>query len=301
MKKLFYSSLFVAFSSTSFAFDCKKVFLPVDFVICSSQSVMTANADHEQAWLSARGRLTLGQKKTLLDDQRNWLKTFPIRCGIPAKGKLTEVITMTMQECVSNELKDRAAYLQNYSTPTFADAGGTTAKPFGLNGQIEGTKPVERHLNELSNSDYQKEFEISRTGKALAYDDAINEIKKSEIINQADHDMIKIINLMSEKIQEWTGEIETIRVYEGLVSVTISSGGRVLYHSNKDITSGSEVYRQLSNLRIRQPVRFSGTLAKRVFKKFSSTDNGYEGNFFENASLTNPVFYVNFVSIQPLQ
>ena len=96
------------------AFDCKKAFLPVDFVICSSTQVMKANEIHEKAWHSIRAHLNQAQKKSLLDDQRQWLKTFPPTCGIPSSGKPLSIISPDSQQCVLKALVSRTEYLNNY-------------------------------------------------------------------------------------------------------------------------------------------------------------------------------------------
>lgn len=98
------------------AFDCKKEFLPVDFVICSSTQVMEANEDHENAWYATRARLNKVQKKELLDNQREWLKQYPPTCGIPSSGKPISVISIDSQQCVIKALIDRTNFLNNYSS-----------------------------------------------------------------------------------------------------------------------------------------------------------------------------------------
>jgi uncharacterized protein YecT (DUF1311 family) len=118
--------LLILSPSCSWAFDCTKAFLPVDFVICSNSAVMQANEDHEKAWFATKANLNEAQKETLLENQRQWLKQFPPKCGIPTKGKRPEVITPKFQQCVIKTLQTRTAFLQQYSD--LLDTAKKTAK-----------------------------------------------------------------------------------------------------------------------------------------------------------------------------
>ena len=111
---LLLASCLVAGSPSAQAFDCAKAYLPVDFVICSDPAVLKANEAHEKAWYDTRARLTDAEKQELLADQRQWLKEFPPRCGVPAKGKHLATIPRTAQECVAEALAERTAFLEQY-------------------------------------------------------------------------------------------------------------------------------------------------------------------------------------------
>jgi len=119
--------------SQVWAFDCTKAFLPIDFVICSSQQVMQANEIHEKAWFASRARLDITQKKALLDDQRKWLKRYPPQCGIPAKGKPLETISHDIQQCVIAELSSRTEFLQNF--------------PYSSDSSIQSFQPIDKSEN----------------------------------------------------------------------------------------------------------------------------------------------------------
>lgn len=118
MKKQIYLFL-VLFSilmySQAWAFDCKKAFLPVDFVICNNPDVMQANEIQEKEYFATRARLDNAQKKSLLDDQRNWIKSYPLKCRISNKGNPPTVITPESHKCVINELSSRTEFLKNYT------------------------------------------------------------------------------------------------------------------------------------------------------------------------------------------
>lgn len=105
-------------SPSARAFDCGKAYLPVDFVICSDPAVLKANEAHEKAWYEARARLNDTEKQELLADQRQWLREFPPRCGVPAKGKRLASIPKDAQECVAKVLADRTAFLERYHAAT---------------------------------------------------------------------------------------------------------------------------------------------------------------------------------------
>jgi hypothetical protein len=109
------------------AFDCKKAYLPVDFVICSAPEVVSANEAHEKAWYEVRSNLNETQKADLLNDQRRWLRELPPRCGVPIKGKAPDLITKNMQFCVQTALGERTDFLRRY--PTAAVSSSAPQEP----------------------------------------------------------------------------------------------------------------------------------------------------------------------------
>ncbi len=145
MKKQAYIFLAVFSMSTysqAWAFDCTKAFLPVDFVICSSQQVMQANEIHEKAWFATQARLDIAQKKALLDDQRKWIKHYPPQCGIPAKGKLLVTISHDFQQCVIAKLSSRTEFLQNYPYSSDSYLDKTTS-----DSSIQSLQPIDKSEN----------------------------------------------------------------------------------------------------------------------------------------------------------
>jgi hypothetical protein len=148
----------------------------------------------------------------------------------------------------------------------------------------------------------QQKFELSRTGKAAAYEAAQTEIKASEIYNQANREDRDIISKYGSYINNWVGKIDSIRT-EGVegAEVVIKSPGGVTYETDShfdkgdcpicgfevsSISTGSSVYKQLSNLKEGDSVRFSGRLIM------------YNWIGLEGQSLSEPAFSVRFDSIQ---
>jgi uncharacterized protein len=116
----------LAGSPSAQAFDCAKAYLPVDFVICSDPAVLNANEAHEKAWYDTRARLTDAEKQELLAGQRQWLKEFPPRCGVSARGKRLAVISKDQQLCITKALEERTAFLDQYNSPA-AEAQSPTS------------------------------------------------------------------------------------------------------------------------------------------------------------------------------
>jgi uncharacterized protein len=116
----------LAGSPSAQAFDCAKAYLPVDFVICSDPAVLNANEAHEKAWYDTRARLTDAEKQELLADQRQWLKEFPPRCGVSARGERLAVISKDRQLCITKALGERTAFLDQYNSPA-AEAQSPTS------------------------------------------------------------------------------------------------------------------------------------------------------------------------------
>lgn len=75
----------LALAPEAHGFECTKAALPVDFVICSDPDTFKANEGHERAWFETRARLSPVQKTDLLNDQRQWLKTYPPRAAFPPR------------------------------------------------------------------------------------------------------------------------------------------------------------------------------------------------------------------------
>jgi uncharacterized protein YecT (DUF1311 family) len=132
---------FLAVSSSAQAFDCAKAYLPVDFVICSDPAVFQANEAHEKAWYETRARLTDEEKQELLADQRRWLKKYPPRCGIPARGKRLAVISKDEQLCVTKALEERRDFLEQYHRFPIETQSSTQTAAQPLEGQAS-TSPI---------------------------------------------------------------------------------------------------------------------------------------------------------------
>lgn len=285
MKKIILCVTTILVCSPVWAFDCTKAFLPVDFVICSSSEAMLANENHEKMYFSIREGLDKVQKKVLLDNQRNWLKTFPIKCGISATGKSPATISSESQQCVIAELSLRTEFLQNY--PNLLNSSSDKINSIPSIQSFQSTNKTE--LKNLQN-----ELEISRTSKFDEYNSAINQIQQSAIFNKANSDMLEVIERISGVIVNWKGRIKSITTSHGGVDarVSIVSTNNVIYRTDSDIQSGTKIYNQLSSLREGQQVKFSG-------KMTHGGSRGYERSLSERGSLREPEFYVIFDSIEP--
>lgn len=127
----FLTLFFAVVSPPAYALDCAKAYLPVDFVICSDPAVIRANDAHEKAWYDARAHLSDAEKQQLLADQRRWLKEYPPRCEIPARGGRPTVISRDQQLCVDRALEERTVFLEQYASSTRQASSSTrpTTRP----------------------------------------------------------------------------------------------------------------------------------------------------------------------------
>jgi hypothetical protein len=155
-----------------------------------------------------------------------------------------------------------------------------------------------------SEENIQHKFELSRTSKSAAYEAAQNEVQASEIYNQANREDRDIVSKYGSYLHNWIGKIDSISAGKGDVgaSVVIKSPAGVTYNTDSyiykgncwlcdvmvySISTGSLVYKQLSNLKEGDSVRFSGRLIKNSWESIS-----------ENGSLYAPEVLVRFDSIQ---
>lgn len=99
----------------TFAFDCSKAFLSVDYVICAYPELLEAEANLEKAYHTLRNSSAQNPEK-VKDDQRRWIKAFGPSCGLSDKGKPSSTEARGTHDCVLKALKDRTAYLKSFES-----------------------------------------------------------------------------------------------------------------------------------------------------------------------------------------
>ncbi|WP_204561731.1 hypothetical protein [Azospirillum palustre] len=92
-------------------FNCKKATLPVDFVICSDPALIALVDDLQSAWEELRSSTSSARWPDALAAQRAWIKTYPLTCGVPEKGKPALEIIEATKPCVAAYISDRIRLL----------------------------------------------------------------------------------------------------------------------------------------------------------------------------------------------
>lgn len=148
----------------------------------------------------------------------------------------------------------------------------------------------------------QKEFFSMNAEYANRYKQAQNEIKKSQIFNELTDRRINFCEANYNIISFWVGKITTISTPKGggEVYVIIKSElnnfsmiftTKASMFSSSTIKQGSEVYNQVAELRVNQPVIFSGVI---------NYEKNPEKSVTEWMSVNAPEFTIDINSIGPI-
>jgi uncharacterized protein YecT (DUF1311 family) len=111
------------------AFDCAKAYLAIDHVICSSPDLLKANDELSAVWRALRERLGETERQAALELQRQWIKTYPQSCGLPAKGAPPPDKMAAAVPCVAKEIRGRAAKLRMQLAELPPPAGAKSPPP----------------------------------------------------------------------------------------------------------------------------------------------------------------------------
>ncbi len=217
------------------------------------------------------------------------------KCGAPIKKKtalFTWIVTIFLGLLFIGSLSKQG------TSPT-GDASSASTKSMVTPAPVPASNTIV-----ASGENMQQKFELARTAKFAAYTSAQNEVQASMIYNQTNKEDKKIVATYGSYLRNWVGTIDSIRT-EGIVGaeVVIETPSGVTYkpdsYINKgdcwlcdvevsSISTGSSVYKQLSNLKDGDLVRFSGRLIM----------DSWESPLDEGGSLEHPDISVRFDSIQ---
>ncbi|HEV2303078.1 MAG TPA: hypothetical protein VGR91_16040, partial [Stellaceae bacterium] len=112
----------LAWCGAARAIDCKHARLPAQQVACASPELLKILDERDRAFADARARLEGKQLKALVDDQRNWVRSYPKSCGVPAKGALPQPVPKAMIACFKRASEVRITYLRQYGRAKSAEA-----------------------------------------------------------------------------------------------------------------------------------------------------------------------------------
>lgn len=107
------------------SFNCEKASTPAEYLICGDSELVRLDALLGETWGKVRGAASEAQKKAMLVEQRDWLKSRLERCGMPSKGsEPEEQQAWDWAPCLAERYRERLAALGvTDPAPTAAPAG----------------------------------------------------------------------------------------------------------------------------------------------------------------------------------
>lgn len=129
----------------AYAFECARAYLAVDFAICSDPAVVAKVDRLQVTWDRLLPSLPEDVRASLKADQRQWIKDYAARCGLPGRGRpVAEALPLALP-CIAAEMDQRQAYLERSARAVVASAesgnsgsapqvGGATPSPSGSSG-----------------------------------------------------------------------------------------------------------------------------------------------------------------------
>lgn len=94
------------------SFDCDKAAAPAEHLICADSELVRLDGLMGETYNARRTSLPDAQRKALLDQQRDWLKTRLTRCGIPTQGgEPNKQQHWAWASCLADRYRERLAVL----------------------------------------------------------------------------------------------------------------------------------------------------------------------------------------------
>ena len=113
----------------AWAIDCKHARLPAQQVACSSPELLKVLAERDRAYEQTRARLKGKELAALATDERDWVKSYPKTCGVPAKGTLPTPIAKETVACFRRASEARITYLRQYGRAKPSNAAAAEPIP----------------------------------------------------------------------------------------------------------------------------------------------------------------------------
>jgi uncharacterized protein YecT (DUF1311 family) len=99
---------------TAAAFDCAGVTLPSSIVICSDPELIRIADERQQAFNEARGRIGEDHFPELMANQRAWVRSYAIGCGISPDKPPSLPVSSTIRDCMRRAGEARTSFLRSY-------------------------------------------------------------------------------------------------------------------------------------------------------------------------------------------
>lgn len=142
MRAMIYSGLvLLALCGNAAAFDCDNPTNAAVAVVCSDPELRQLTKERAQVWKATHDRIKGEARKSLVADERRWMKEYPRSCGVTGTKPPTP-IDKKAQECFKQANRDRIAYLRAYGTAG-APAAATPTLPAAAPVKAPAAPPIE--------------------------------------------------------------------------------------------------------------------------------------------------------------
>jgi hypothetical protein len=144
------AACWLQFTASAQAFDCDKVALPSNIVICSDPELMGLADERQEAFNEARARLGEDRFPQLWEDQKAWVRSYAAACGVPPDRPAPIPVPASVKACFKQAAVARIAYLR---APWFVPNGTpqvTPPPPVGSFAQIPPAKVAPEATDRVS-------------------------------------------------------------------------------------------------------------------------------------------------------
>jgi hypothetical protein len=104
---------------------CRTAKLPSSIAICSEPELRWLTVERQHAFDERREKLNPDQRKALLADQNDWVKSYAKACGLPADAPPSLPLVPEIKNCMAEAGRARISYLKAYTAPPSGSAPGT--------------------------------------------------------------------------------------------------------------------------------------------------------------------------------
>src|SRR5215471_2201802 len=99
------------------AFDCTGVSLPSSIVICSDPELMRLADERQEAINEARDRIGEDGWPAFWEDQKAWVRSYALACGIPQDRPPPIPVSASVRACFKRAAEARIAFIHGYGLP----------------------------------------------------------------------------------------------------------------------------------------------------------------------------------------
>src|SRR5579863_5717583 len=140
MRAMIFSGLMLlALCGNAAAFDCDNTANAAVAVVCSDPALLQLTKERARVWKETHDRTKGEARKSLVADERRWMKDYPRSCGVTG-NEPPATIDKKVQECFRRANQERIAYLRAYGT---AGSAAATAAPAAVPAVATAPAPIE--------------------------------------------------------------------------------------------------------------------------------------------------------------
>jgi len=100
------------------AFDCSGATLPSSIVICSDPELIRLADERQEAIFEARARIGEGAWPAFWENQKAWVRSYALACGIPQDRPPPLPVPTSIRECFRHAAEARITFVRSYGLTT---------------------------------------------------------------------------------------------------------------------------------------------------------------------------------------